>query len=181
VGEGSEELAVERGFIPQEKIRRTGGFGGAAEGEDGADAGGSGGGVLEGDVAVEGGFLRAPDAELTPAGDGHGLDEGHLSLGVGLVFVDEGGEESEEAAFVLAFEDDGGGKELVAGAVAGGAALAFRSGGAAGEGSVGARGSELGFCAGAVGHGCLLWGECKGSTPGLAGELSWKVLVVWAL
>jgi hypothetical protein len=155
VVEGAVELAVKGGFVAQEKLGRAGGFGGAAEGEEGSDGGGADGGVAERDVTVDRRLLGAPDAQLAPAGDDHGLDERHLSLRGRLIFVHEGGEEVEEAALVLAFQDDGGGEQLVTRAVGGGAALAFGRGGAAGEGSVGAGGSDLVFGAGAGGGGRL--------------------------
>lgn len=142
-GEGSGELAVEGDFVAEEELGRAGGFVGAAEGEDGADGGGSDVGRLESHVAIEGGLLEAPDTELTPACGDHGLDESELGGGARLMLVNEVGEEVVEAAGGFFGEDDGGGEESVAEAVAGGVEFAFRGDGALGAGAVGAGGGEL--------------------------------------
>ncbi|HEY4364141.1 MAG TPA: hypothetical protein VGN17_24435 [Bryobacteraceae bacterium] len=111
MGEGSGELAVKGDVVAEEEFGRTGG-GGAAQGEEELDGFGSDGGVLEGHVAVESGFLGSPDAELAPARGGHGFDEKELGLGGGLVFGDE---VREKGGIFLAL---GGGGAAGAGAVA---------------------------------------------------------------
>ncbi len=145
MGEGSGELAVEGDVVAEEEFGRAGGGVGAAEGEEDLDGFGAEAGVLQGDVAVERCFLGSPDAELAPAGGGHGLDEQELGLGGGLVFGIEVGEEGAEAVFGFAFEDYGFGEESVTVGVAGGVLLALRGGGAEGAGAVGAGGSGLFF------------------------------------
>ena len=135
-GEGSGELEAEGAVVTEQAVGRAGGIGGAAEGEDGSDVRGAGGGVLKGDVAVEGGFEGSPDAELMPAGDGHGLDEGELGFRGGMELLHEAGEEGEEAVFGFAFKNHGAGEP-------GGAGFAARGDGATGEGSVAAGGFDL--------------------------------------
>ncbi len=105
--------------------------------------GGADGGVLKGDVAIEGGLLRSPDAELMPAGDGHGFDEGEFGFRGGLEFGCEGGEEGLEAVLGFAFEDDGAGEKSVTGGVARGVEFALKGEGASGTGSVAAGGFDL--------------------------------------
>ena len=41
------------------------------------------------DLVVEAGFLNAPEADLTPAGDGHGFDQGPFDGRFGLEFRHE--------------------------------------------------------------------------------------------
>src|ERR1700685_3075777 len=79
-----------------------------------------------------GGLSHAPDAHLTPAGDGHVLDEGLLERGARLEFLDESGEESAEAILGLASENDGGGEQSMSDGVAGGGESALGSGRAMG-------------------------------------------------
>ena len=121
--EGASELAVERDFVTEEEIRGAGVIG-RVEGVDGTDGGWTEVGILEGHALVHGYFLHAPDAELTPAGDGHGFDEHHLSSGAGVVFGDESGEKLGETLRGFLFEDDGAGEEAVTEAVTGGVAFA---------------------------------------------------------
>lgn len=119
----------------------------AAEGEHGGERGGGrglvGSGGRVGDVIVEGGFLEAPDAVLTPAGGGDGIDQHALGWGLGLVLLDEFVEEFEESGGLFGVEDDGFGEESVAGAVAGGVAFALGGDRPFGFGSVGAGGGDL--------------------------------------
>ena len=81
-----------------------------------------------------------PDAAQAPAGDGHGLDKIHLDGVSGLELLDVGVEEELELFVGFGGEHDGLGGEAVAEAVARRLDSAFRSGGAAGLGAVGAGG-----------------------------------------
>ncbi len=87
-------------------------------------------------LLVDGGGFQGPDAEETPAGDGHGFDEHVLAWGRWFEFVDERGEEMEEARFGFAFDQDGVGEESVSHGVAGGVATAAGGFGASGFGRV---------------------------------------------
>jgi hypothetical protein len=79
-----------------------------------------------------------PDAAQAPAGDGHGLDQIHLDRVGGVELLDVGVEEELELFVGFGGEHDGLGGEAVAEAVAGRLGSAFRGGGAAGLGAVGA-------------------------------------------
>ena len=94
-------------------------------------------------VAGEQAGFDGPDAAQAPAGDGHGLDQIHLDIGGGLELLDVSVEEELELFVGFGGKQDGLGGEAVAEAVAGRFGSAFRSGGAAGFGAVGAGG--LGF------------------------------------
>ena len=167
MGEGSGELAVEGDVVTEQEFGRAGAGIGAAEGEEDLHGFGSEAGVLKVDVAVERGFLGSPDAELAPAGGGHGFDEHELGGGGGLVFGDEVGKEAVEAAVGFAFEDDGFREESVAVGVAGGVLLAGGGGGASGAGAVGSGGLGLFF----GGHVLYL---CQGRVAG-GGLGGWRV------
>ena len=77
------------------------------------------------DLIGEAGGLETPDAELTPASDGHLFDEGGFSLGLGVVFVDQGGELLVKALVGFAGDDDGLGEEAMTDCVAGRSGFAF--------------------------------------------------------
>jgi len=93
---------------------------------------------LPADFVVHAGFFHAPDAHLTPAGDGHVVDERFLERGLGLEFLVQGGDELVKAIRGLALENDCAGEHAMLEGVAGGGELAFLSDGAAGFGAVGA-------------------------------------------
>jgi hypothetical protein len=93
-------------------------------------------------VGEEAGF-DGTDAAKAPAGDGHGLDQFHFQIVGGLELLDVGVEKELELFMGFGGEQDGSGGEAVAEAVAGRFGSAFRSGRAAGFGSIGAGG--LGF------------------------------------
>jgi len=156
-GEGSGELAVVGDFVAHEEFGRNG-IGGAAEGKEDLDGRGADIGVDQRQFAINSGFLCAPDAEKTPAGDGHGFDQAELGGGGGLEFVDEGAEEIDKAVLDFGFEDDGGGEEAVAEAVAGGSDFAFGRNGASGLCAVAAGGLDLFFRS----H---EWGSFPGESP----------------
>jgi hypothetical protein len=130
-------LAVEGDVVTEEQFGRTSG-GGVAEGEEGSNDGRSDGGGLKCHVAIKGGLLNSPDAELAPAGGGHGFDQHGFGLGGGLVFLHERGEQGAKAGPAFLFEDDGAGEESMAECVAGGVFLALGGGGAQGAGAIGA-------------------------------------------
>ena len=97
------------------------------------------------DLLVHGGFFHAPQAELSPAGYSHLLDEGVFDGGFGLELVLYFGEDFEEAVATLGFEHDGFGEHAVLYGVAGGVAFALGRDGSAGPGSVGTGGLDLTF------------------------------------
>jgi hypothetical protein len=74
---------------------------------------------LKGHVTIDGALLHSPDAELTPAGDSHGLGQHSLGGGAGLVLVEQGVEKLKEARSRFLLQDDRAGEETVAEAVAG--------------------------------------------------------------
>jgi hypothetical protein len=93
-------------------------------------------------IGEQAGF-DGPDAAEAPAGDGHGLDQVHFDGAGGLELLDVGVEEELELFVGFGGEQDGLGGEAVAEAVAGGLGSAFRGGGAAGLGTVGAGGFDF--------------------------------------
>ena len=121
--------------------------------------GGSGGGVdplfatgrgeMSGAIRWSGGFIeqagifKSQDAHETPLSGDHALDKDLFDGGGGLELVPEGIEKPVEALAGFVGEDKGLSEEAVLGAVARGFALALRSGGAKGFGSVGAGGGFL--------------------------------------
>ena len=105
-------------------VRESGIIGQIAEGEGGA-GGAVHGLLLAGDLVIEAGLFEGPDAELAPAGDGHGFDEGVFDGGGGLELVVEVAEELREQGLVLALEDDRGGEQAVTAGVHGSPAFAF--------------------------------------------------------
>jgi hypothetical protein len=90
-------------------------------------------------IGEQAGF-DGPDAAEAPAGDGHGLDQIRLDRIGGLELLDVGVEEELELFMGFGGKHDGLGGEAVAKAVAGRLGSAFRGGGAAGLGAVGAGG-----------------------------------------
>jgi hypothetical protein len=72
-------------------------------------------------------FSMPPDAHLTPAGDGHVLDEGFLEGGLRLEFFEQCGEETKKAIRGLALENYRAGQHAVGEGVTGGGDLALRS------------------------------------------------------
>ena len=103
-------------------------------------------------------FLKAQDAQIAPAGDGHGFDEGRFSSGTGLELRDEAVEEFLEAILGLAFEDDGLREHAMTGAIAGRDVLTFGRNRAAETGAIDAGGFALTFSA----HTEALW---KAASP----------------
>jgi hypothetical protein len=143
---GAVVLAVVAGVVTIDEFERAGIVTESAVGE-----GGAGGGILgwvqirrvrhrglAAHFVFQAGLLHAPDAHLTPAGDGHVLDEGLLEGRLGLEFFEERGEESEKAIRGLAAENDGGGEHTVSDGVAGGGEFAHRCDRAMGFTAVGA-------------------------------------------
>ena len=85
---------------------------------------------------VHAGLLHAPDAHLTPAGNGHVFDERFFEGGLGLEFLVQGGDERKKAIRGLAFENYRAGEHAMFHGVAGGGELSRGSDRAAGFGSV---------------------------------------------
>ena len=123
----AEVLAVVTGFVTIDEFEGAGIVAESAEGD-----GGAGGGLLAGvqccrvrhraqpvHLVLHARLFHAPDAHLTPADDGHVLDEGFLERGLGLEFIEEGSEEAEKAIRGLAVENDGGGEHSVSDGVTG--------------------------------------------------------------
>jgi hypothetical protein len=139
-------LAVVTRIVTIDEFERAGIVTESAEGECGAGGGGAAGvavtawvrysGVrhfgLSAHLVLHAGLLHTPDAHLTPAGDGHVLDEGFFERGLRLEFFEESGEKPKKAIRGLAFENYGAGQHTVSDGVTGGGELALRSDRAAG-------------------------------------------------
>jgi hypothetical protein len=87
-------LAIVTGLVAIDQLEGAGVVAESAEGER-ATGGGVFDGIAFGGVACfrlgahlvfHAGFFHAPDPHLTPAGDGHVLDEGDFDGGLGLKF-----------------------------------------------------------------------------------------------
>jgi len=157
---GAKVLAVVTRLVPVDQFEAAGFVAESAEGERRA-----GGlvfvfrkpGPLEHGI-IHAGLFHAHDAQLTPAGGGHVLDERVFDDGLGLEFLAKVGEKLEEANLGLAFEHDGAGEQTVSQGVLGGGELPGRGDRTAGFGAVGTGGVDLTFgthtiscCTGAAG------------------------------
>lgn len=140
--EGTGELTVEGGFVAEEEVEDAGVVGQVLEDRGGAVGGFSGRGLVV-HFEIQGGLLDIERAEIAPAGDGHGVDQGCLGGGAGLEFGGEAGVELLEAIFGLAFEDDEFGEEAVADAVLRRDGFAFGRDRTVRFGAVGASGIEF--------------------------------------
>jgi hypothetical protein len=144
---GAQVLAVAERVITDEQVKGTG----IAERAEGQGCSGrvvfaaSDGTGLIADLMVHGGLFHAPEAELTPAGDGHLFDEGAFDRAFRLKLLFQIGEDLEEALFEFAFQDDGFGEQAVFDGVAGGVVFALGRDGSAGPGSVSTGGLDLTF------------------------------------
>jgi hypothetical protein len=121
-----------------------------AVGDGGEDGSGGKGGVRVGGALhfeLEVGRLHTPEAEETPAGRDHVLDEGDLKGIAGLELVHEGVRDLLEAVHRFSAEEDADGVEVAAvtAGVLGGDALALRSAGSSRFRGVGAVGLDLTF------------------------------------
>ncbi|HEY4365454.1 MAG TPA: hypothetical protein VGN17_31120 [Bryobacteraceae bacterium] len=129
-GEGLVELAEVGGLEAMKEGEGARVVGEVLEG-DGGDDGSSGEGRvgfgLAGHFELEAGGFDAPEAEESPAGGDHDLDQEGFGGVSGLELEEEGGGEVVEAVGGLAVEEDGGGE----GGVGGGG---FEGGGWGGEG-----------------------------------------------
>jgi hypothetical protein len=143
---GTKKLAVITGFVAADEIERAGVVTESAEGEGGA------GGVvlvlgdgfgLAADLAIESGLFEAHYSRLTPAGEGHGLNERCFDSSLRLQFIEKRGQEFCEAIPRFAFQNDGAAEHAMFHGIAGGGEFALGGFGAAGFGSVGARGFLL--------------------------------------
>jgi hypothetical protein len=114
-------LAIVARIVAIDKFERAGVVAEGAEG-DGRAGGGVLGWVEAGRVrqfrlpahfALHAGLFHAPDAHLTPAGDGHVLDEGLLEGGLRFEFFEQKGKEPQKAIRGLAFENDGVGEHAM--------------------------------------------------------------------
>lgn len=83
------------------------------------------------------------DLELSPAGDGHGMDQMSFDHIARLKASYETGAEFDEGRGGILIQGAAGGGEAVAVAVAGGIALALSGDGSSGTGAVGAGGLDL--------------------------------------
>ncbi len=136
---GSVELKVEGRFVAVEDEE----FGGGFEGQDRSHGRIGGIGNVTGNGSIQGNGLGLDDLELSPVDDGHGVDQ----LGFGDIAGSEAGHETgaefDEGCGSILVERWVGRGEAVAGAVAGGVALALGGDGSSGTGAVGARGLDL--------------------------------------
>jgi len=142
---GAVVLAVVAGFVAVHDFEGAGLVAEGAEGEGGLGGGGFGGDLfallgLFAHFKAEAGLFHAPEPELTPAADGHVLDETALGFGLRPEFLNEGGEELEEAVGGFGFEDYGVGEDSVAEGVSGGVGFAFQGDRAFGFAAVSAGG-----------------------------------------
>jgi hypothetical protein len=112
-GEGAVVLAVIGGFGAVLEAEDAGVIGQAAKSDGGEDGSRSGGRVLAGHLLLKAGGLNSPDAQQTPAGDGHGLDQEYFGGIAGLKLAAEGCGEVVKTAHGFALEDDGAGDEAV--------------------------------------------------------------------
>jgi len=96
-----------------------------AQSQGGAEHGIFGVGGAGVDVAIEVGFLDAPNSSLPPAGRDDGFHQNGLGGRAGLMFVQEFIEQLVELGGIFLFQDKSVGEHTVAGAVAGGIALAL--------------------------------------------------------
>jgi len=86
---------------------------------------------------IHAGFLQTPNAQLTPAGDCHVVDEGLFKGSLRLKFLVQSGEERKKAIRGFVFQNDRAGEHAMSHGIAGRRELARRSDGAAGFGAVG--------------------------------------------
>ena len=101
--------------------------------------------ILEPDVAIEGGFLEAPDSKLAPARGDHGFDQHGFGGRGGLEFIEQLMYKIHEAVSTFDFQHEGFGEQSVADAVAGGVLFALRGDRPAGACSIGLGGLNLFF------------------------------------
>ena len=103
--QGAGELTVVGGFVALGEIEDAAVVGQVLESCGGALGGGCRSGLAR-HFQIEPGFLDSEDAEMAPADDGHGVDQGVLGGSARLEFSDGGGVELLEAVLRFAFEDD---------------------------------------------------------------------------
>ena len=95
------------------KGQGSGVIGQAAEGGGGEDGSGAGGRILTGHLLLKAGGLDSPHSQQTPAGGGHGLDEGGFGGVARLKLAHESRGEVIEAAHGFALEHYRAGDEVV--------------------------------------------------------------------
>ena len=94
---------------------------------------------------MQGGALDGPQAQKTPTGDGHVLDERAFDFTLRAKIALERGKETSEGGRVFVFQNDGVSEEAVARAVSGGGDAYLGGLGAAGFGAICARGANSAF------------------------------------
>jgi len=146
-GEGAVVLAVIGGFEAMLKGEGSGVVGEGAKGDRGEHRSRCGrrAGLLKGHFQLKAGGLNSPHAQQTPAGNGHGLDQGCFCGIARLKLENESRGEVVEAAHGFAFENDGAGNESGKRRVLRGNSFAFRGDGSGGFRGVGAIGFYLTF------------------------------------
>lgn len=138
-GEGPLVGPLKGALVTMQKIEDAGVVGQMAKGEGGEDGCRSGGRVLARHLHLKTGGLDSPHAQLTPVGDGHGMDQLGFGGIAGMELEVESSEELVEGPDGFALEDNGAGEKVVAGRVPRGDALAFGrdwSGGFCGVGAI---------------------------------------------
>ena len=111
---------------------------------------------------LQGGALNGPEAQETPAANGHVFDQSALDLVLGTEVALEGAEKVGERLEVFVFEDDGAGEQAMTKAVGCGTALGFGCVGSGGLGAIGAGGADSTFGTHTtfrVSHGNLIFGD----------------------
>ncbi len=132
--EGTGVLALATNLIQAHEFEQTAITGEATNGVRGmrGPARRFRGRLLPADLVGDARGFHAPEPELTPAADGHALEQSGFDAGEGLKLGLELGEESVETLGGFAFNEDGLREDAVAEGVAGGDELTFGSYGTTG-------------------------------------------------
>lgn len=152
----SSELKVKGGFVAVQGVEFRGGF----EGQDGSHGRIGGVGKMTGHGFIQGDGLCLDDLKHSPMGHGHGVDQLGFGDIAGAVAGHETGAEFDEGCGGIMVERWVRRGEAVAGAVAGGVALALGGDGSSRTGAVGAGGGDL--CWGAHFIVSIGWGWRRG-------------------
>ena len=116
--EGAVELLLEAGFGSIHEFDGTAGVAGAAVGKSGAGGRGEIGGFrVQSILVIDDGGFEVGHADETPAGRGHGVDQGGFGGRGGVVFGVERLDEGLEARGTFALEDEAFGEKVVASGV----------------------------------------------------------------
>jgi hypothetical protein len=171
-------LAMEASLVAIEEMEAAGFIAESLKGQGGADAGLACGGIELIHFRFQAGALNGPDAQETPAADGHVFNQGPLDFVLGMEVVIEGAEEIGEGLEIFVFEDDGSGEQAVTQAVGGGTALGFGSIGSGRLGAIGARGADSTFGTHdlRVGHGSAVIGDREAEVVVNKGKIKLEIV-----